>query len=283
MALNTATDSPSADTLTQYFSDIENYPVLTREEEVEIARRAQAGDPEARDKLICHNLRLVISIAKKYRNQGVSFADLIQEGNLGLMEAVKRFDPEKGFRFSTYATWWIRRTVSEAVKLKSRSMHVSQHVADLIGKLWQEVAEGEKVDGETPSTEELAERLGTTVENVKLAQRASQSPVSLEMRVGDNEDTELKDLLESMLDDNPLDMTVRDEIYQQLKHALVGVDQRTRVILKLRFGLDDSAAFTYREIGDVFDISRQRVRQVTMAALKKLNAVFEAHGLDAVS
>jgi RNA polymerase primary sigma factor len=255
-----------------YFDEIARVPLLTKDEEVELAKRIEAGDEEAKKKLAEANLRLVVSIAKKYRGCGLPFLDLIQEGNLGLMKAVEKFDWRKGYKFSTYATWWIRQAILRAITNRSRTIRVPTHINELIRKIHEAERQHIKEHGSGPTVEELAEELETTVDNIVKAKRAAQYTASLDTPIGyDEEGAVLGDLIEDEDAVSPTRETFRELLIQEIRKALKErLTPRERRVLELRYGLDGNLPKTLDDVGEIFGISRERVRQIQKEALEKL-------------
>lgn len=256
-----------------YFDEIGERPLLTREEEVELAQRIEEGDEEAKEELAVANLRLVISIAKKYRNFGLSFLDLIQEGNVGLMKAVEKFDWRKGYKFSTYATWWIRQAILRAITNRSRTIRVPAHMSELIREINKVERKYIQEHGEEPGAEDLAEELDVTPEKVRHAKKTAQRTTSLDKPLND-EGTETNVLGDIMPDNNlpnPEEESLQSLLKDQLKQLLHEVlTDRERRVVQLRYGLEDYHPRTLNEVGKVFGISRERVRQIQKQAINKL-------------
>jgi len=234
-----------------YFGEISRVPLLTREDEVRLAKRIEAGDKQAKEELAEANLRLVVSIAKKYRGCGLPFLDLIQEGNLGLMKAIEKFDYTRGYKFSTYATWWIRQAILRAITNRSRTIRVPTHINELIRKIYQVERTHLKETGELPSLEELADELDTTLENVVKAKKTAQSLTSLDMPIGyDDDGSVLGDFIEDATVESPERETFEHLLVQELKRALEErLTERERKILELRYGLNDYQPKTLDEVG----------------------------------
>jgi len=264
----TRSDNP----IRTYFGEISRVPLLTREDEVRLAKRIEAGDKHAKEELAEANLRLVVSIAKKYRGCGLPFLDLIQEGNLGLMKAIEKFDYTRGYKFSTYATWWIRQAILRAITNRSRTIRVPTHINELIRKIYQVERTHLKESGELPTLEELADELDTTLENVVKAKKTAQSLTSLDMPIGyDDDGSVLGDFIEDATVESPERETFEHLLVQELGRALEErLTDRERKILELRYGLNDYQPKTLDEVGEVFGISRERVRQIQKEALSKL-------------
>jgi len=255
-----------------YFGEISRVPLLTREDEVRLSKRIETGDQRAREELAEANLRLVVSIAKKYRGCGLPFLDLIQEGNLGLMKAIEKFDYTKGYKFSTYATWWIRQAILRAITNRSRTIRVPTHINELIRKIYQVERSYLKEHGEMPTPEKLALELETTVENIIKAKKTAQSMTSLDMPIGHDDDgSVLGDFIEDGSVESPERETFEHLLVQELVKALdERLTDREKRILELRYGLNDYQPKTLDEVGVEFGISRERVRQIQKEALTKL-------------
>jgi RNA polymerase primary sigma factor len=264
--------SRSDNPIRTYFGEISRVPLLTREDEVRLAKRIESGDARAREELAEANLRLVVSVAKKYRGCGLPFLDLIQEGNLGLMKAIEKFDYTKGYKFSTYATWWIRQAILRAITNRSRTIRVPTHINELIRKIYQVERNSLKETGELPTPESLAKSLETTVENIIKAKKTAQSMTSLDMPIGyDDDGSVLGDFIEDATVESPERETFEHLLVQELERALdERLTDREKKILELRYGLNDYQPKTLDEVGDVFGISRERVRQIQKEALAKL-------------
>jgi RNA polymerase primary sigma factor len=264
--------SRSDNPIRTYFGEISRVPLLTREDEVRLAKRIEGGDKQAKEELAEANLRLVVSIAKKYRGCGLPFLDLIQEGNLGLMKAIEKFDYTKGYKFSTYATWWIRQAILRAITNRSRTIRVPTHINELIRKIYQVERSYLKETGELPTPENLAQELETTVENIIKAKKTAQSMTSLDMPIGyDDDGSVLGDFIEDATVESPERETFEHLLVQELERALEErLSDREKRILELRYGLNDYQPKTLDEVGVVFGISRERVRQIQKEALAKL-------------
>jgi len=265
-----------------YFGEISRVPLLTRADEVALAKRIEAGDKRAKEELAEANLRLVVSIAKKYRGCGLPFLDLIQEGNLGLMKAIEKFDYTKGFKFSTYATWWIRQAILRAITNRSRTIRVPTHINELIRKIYQLERSHLKETGEMPSSENMAVELETTEENIIKAKKTAQSMTSLDMPIGyDDDGSVLGDFIEDRSVDSPERETFDHLLVQELEQALnERLTDREKRILELRYGLNDYQPRTLDEVGVEFGISRERVRQIQKEALAKLQDSGLKHRLE---
>ncbi len=257
----------------RYFDEVEAGPLLSREEEKELAKRIEQGDEEAREKLASANLRLVISIAKKYRGYGLDFLDIIQEGNIGLMKAIDKFDWRKGYKFSTYATWWIRQSILKALNNESRTVRVPSHVTSLNRKIDSFINDYKEEHGEKPSTDQIADELDVDKAKVRKARRAKKESVSLDkpLREDEGESEALGDVLADENTPQPEKEAFGDMLEDRLKGLLnKALSDREKQILKLRYGLEDYQPLTLEEVGDVFDISRERVRQLQDRAIDKL-------------
>ena len=258
------------DPVRMYLKEIGKVPLLSAEEEIELAKRMEEGDEEAKKKLAEANLRLVVSIAKRYVGRGMLFLDLIQEGNLGLIKAVEKFDYGKGFKFSTYATWWIRQAITRAIADQARTIRIPVHMVETINKLIRVQRQLLQELGREPSPEETAEVMGIPVERVREIHKISQEPVSLETPIGEEEDSHLGDFIQ---DDNvpvPAEAAAFTLLKEQLVEVLGTLTEREQTVLRLRFGLDDGRARTLEEVGKEFNVTRERIRQIEAKALRKL-------------
>ena len=258
------------DPVKMYLKDIGKVPLLSAEEETELARRMQEGDEEAKKLLSEANLRLVVSIAKRYVGRGMLFLDLIQEGNLGLIKAVEKFDYQKGFKFSTYATWWIRQAITRAIADQARTIRIPVHMVETINKLIRVSRQLLQELGREPLPEEIAEELDMPVERVREILKISQEPVSLETPIGEEEDSHLGDFIQ---DDNvpvPAEAAASTLLKEQLVEVLGTLTDREQKVLRLRFGMDDGRARTLEEVGKEFNVTRERIRQIEAKALRKL-------------
>ena len=261
---------PTDDPVRMYLKEIGKVSLLTAEEERELAIRMQNGDEEAKNKLCESNLRLVVSIAKRYLNRGLTFLDLIQEGNLGLIKAVDKFDYTKGFKFSTYATWWIRQAITRSIADQARTIRIPVHMVETINKLIRIQRQLLQEYGREPTAEEIAKEMGITVEKVREIKKISQDPVSLETPIGEEEDSHLGDFIK---DDNvpvPADAATFTLLKEQLEEVLGTLTEREQKVLTLRFGLEDGRARTLEEVGKEFNVTRERIRQIEAKALRKL-------------
>ena len=258
------------DPVRMYLKEIGKVPLLSADEEVILAKRIQDGDAEAKQRLEEANLRLVVSIAKRYVGRGMQFLDLIQEGNLGLIKAAEKFDYEKGFKFSTYATWWIRQAITRAIADQARTIRVPVHMVENINKLTRAKRELVQKYGREPSPEELAEYMEISVERVMEIQKISQEPVSLETPVGEEDDSHLGDFVQDDHMPVPEDMATQQALKAQIAEALGTLSERERKVLELRFGLLDGKTRTLEEVGAEFKVTRERIRQIEAKALRKL-------------
>lgn len=258
------------DPVRMYLKEIGKVPLLTADEEKELAMQMEAGDMEAKKRLAEANLRLVVSIAKRYVGRGMLFLDLIQEGNLGLIKAVEKFDYRKGYKFSTYATWWIRQAITRAIADQARTIRIPVHMVETINKLIRVQRQLLQELGREPYPEEIAEKMSLPVERVREIQKISQEPVSLETPIGEEEDSHLGDFIQ---DDNvpvPAEAAAFTLLKEQLVEVLATLTDREQKVLRLRFGLDDGRARTLEEVGKEFDVTRERIRQIEAKALRKL-------------
>lgn len=258
------------DPVRMYLKEIGKVSLLTADEEVELAKRIEAGDEEAKKKLTEANLRLVVSIAKRYTSRGMLFLDLIQEGNLGLMKAVEKFDYTKGYKFSTYATWWIRQSITRAIADQGRTIRIPVHMVETINKVVKVQRQLVQKLGREPSANEVADAAGMTVEKVREIMKLSQEPVSLEKPIGDEEDSHLGDFIEDENSVSPPDAAANAFLREQIDEVLETLTERERKVLRLRFGLDDGKARTLEEVGKEFHVTRERIRQIEAKAIRKL-------------
>ena len=258
------------DPVRMYLKEIGKVPLLSAEEEIELAKRMAEGDEDAKKRLAEANLRLVVSIAKRYVGRGMLFLDLIQEGNLGLIKAVEKFDYHKGFKFSTYATWWIRQAITRAIADQARTIRIPVHMVETINKLIRVSRQLLQELGREPLPEEIAEELDMPVERVREILKISQEPVSLETPIGEEEDSHLGDFIQ---DDNvpvPAEAAAATLLKEQLGEVLDTLTDREQKVLRLRFGMNDGRARTLEEVGKEFDVTRERIRQIEAKALRKL-------------
>ncbi|HEY0414876.1 MAG TPA: sigma-70 family RNA polymerase sigma factor [Gaiellaceae bacterium] len=269
----------SADSLQLFLKDVGRVDLLTAAQEVELAKRIESGDHRAKQEMVEANLRLVVSIAKRYRNQGLPFLDLIQEGTIGLVRAAEKFDWRKGYKFSTYATWWIRQAVARALADKARTIRMPVHVVEKLNKIMRTERKLRAERGREPTDEEIAEDLDMTVEEVESIRRTSQTPVSLEKPVGDEEESEFGQFIEDKhtpLPDEAADTSFRA---QALARCLDALSHRERRVLELRYGLNGEQPRTLDEVGRTFQVTRERIRQIENQGLKKLRALAESNTL----
>ena len=258
------------DPVRMYLKEIGKVPLLSAEEEVELAKRMEAGDEFAKKKLCEANLRLVVSIAKKYVGRGMLFLDLIQEGNLGLIKAVDKFDYTKGYKFSTYATWWIRQAITRSIADQARTIRIPVHMVETINKLIRVQRQLLQENGREPTPDEIAEEMGITVEKVREIHKIAQEPVSLETPIGEEEDSHLGDFIPDEDAPAPAEAAAFSMLKEQLVEVLNTLTEREQKVLKLRFGLEDGRARTLEEVGKEFDVTRERIRQIEAKALRKL-------------
>ncbi|HEX6970877.1 MAG TPA: RNA polymerase sigma factor RpoD [Limnochordia bacterium] len=258
------------DPVRMYLKEIGRVPLLTAEEEVELAKRIEQGDETARRRLVEANLRLVVSIAKRYVGRGMLLLDLIQEGNLGLIKAVEKFDYRKGFKFSTYATWWIRQAITRAIADQARTIRIPVHMVETINKLIRVERQLVQELGRQPTPEEIAEQMEIPVERVREIQKISQEPVSLETPIGEEEDSHLGDFIPDDEAPAPAEAASFRMLKEQLEDVLDTLTSREERVLRLRFGLHDGRPRTLEEVGQVFGVTRERIRQIEAKALRKL-------------
>ncbi len=258
------------DPVRMYLKEIGKIPLLTAEEEVILAKRMEIGDEDAKRELAEANLRLVVSIAKRYVGRGMLFLDLIQEGNLGLMKAVEKFDYTKGYKFSTYATWWIRQAITRAIADQARTIRIPVHMVETINKLVRVQRQLVQELGRDPIPEEIAKEMNMEVEKVRDIMKIAQEPVSLETPIGEEEDSHLGDFIEDDQVQAPAEVATYIMLREQLLEVLETLTPREQKVLRLRFGLDDGRARTLEEVGKEFDVTRERIRQIEAKALRKL-------------
>ncbi len=258
------------DPVRMYLKEIGRVPLLTAEEEVALAKRMEQGDEEAQKRLAEANLRLVVSIAKRYVGRGMLFLDLIQEGNLGLIKAVEKFDYNKGYKFSTYATWWIRQAITRAIADQARTIRIPVHMVETINKLIRVSRQLLQQLGREPTPEEIAKEMDISVERVREIMKIAQEPVSLETPIGEEEDSHLGDFIEDQEAPAPADAASFMLLKEQLEEVLDTLTPREEKVLRLRFGLDDGRARTLEEVGQNFGVTRERIRQIEAKALRKL-------------
>jgi len=258
------------DPVRMYLKEIGRVPLLTAEQEVDLAKRMAAGDMEAQKRLAEANLRLVVSIAKRYVGRGMLFLDLIQEGNLGLIKAVEKFDYTKGYKFSTYATWWIRQAITRAIADQARTIRIPVHMVETINKLIRVSRQLLQQLGREPKPEEIAKEMDISVDRVREIMKIAQEPVSLETPIGEEEDSHLGDFIEDQDALAPADAASFMLLKEQLEEVLDTLTEREEKVLRLRFGLDDGRARTLEEVGQNFGVTRERIRQIEAKALRKL-------------
>ena len=263
---NIAVDDP----VRMYLKEIGKVPLLTAQEEIDLAKRMEQGDEYAKQKLCEANLRLVVSIAKKYVGRGMLFLDLIQEGNLGLIKAVDKFDWTKGYKFSTYATWWIRQAITRSIADQARTIRIPVHMVETINKLIRVSRQLLQEQGREPTPDEIAAEMGISVEKVREILKIAQEPVSLETPIGEEEDSHLGDLIPDDDAPAPAEAAAFSMLKEQLVDVLGTLTEREQKVLKLRFGLEDGRARTLEEVGKKFDVTRERIRQIEAKALRKL-------------
>ena len=258
------------DPVRMYLKEIGKVPLLSADEEIELAKRMEQGDEEAKKRLCEANLRLVVSIAKRYVGRGMLFLDLIQEGNLGLIKAVDKFDYTKGYKFSTYATWWIGQAITRSIADQARTIRIPVHMVETINKLIRVSRQLLQTYGREPSPEEIAEEMGISVDKVREIQKIAQEPVSLETPIGEEEDSHLGDFIPDEDVPAPAEAAAFSMLKEQLVEVLDTLTEREQKVLKLRFGLDDGRARTLEEVGKEFNVTRERIRQIEAKALRKL-------------
>ena len=258
------------DPVRMYLKEIGKVPLLTADEEIELAKRMEKGDEEAKKRLCEANLRLVVSIAKRYVGRGMLFLDLIQEGNLGLIKAVDKFDYTKGYKFSTYATWWIRQAITRSIADQARTIRIPVHMVETINKLIRVSRQLLQTYGREPTPEEIAQEMGLSVDKVREIQKIAQEPVSLETPIGEEEDSHLGDFIPDEDVPAPAEAAAFSMLKEQLVEVLDTLTEREQKVLKLRFGLEDGRARTLEEVGKEFEVTRERIRQIEAKALRKL-------------
>jgi len=273
------TVEPSLDSLRLYLREIGKVPLLTADQEVYLAKRIERGDMAAKTQMIEANLRLVVSIAKAYLGRGLSFLDLIQEGTLGLIRAVEKFDNRKGYKFSTYATWWIRQAVTRAIADKARTIRIPVHMVEKLNKVVHIERQLVQRLGREPRPDEIGAELEITTEEVREILRMSQLPVSLEKPIGEEEESELGDFVQDESAESPFDTATLSLRREDIEHALSALPERERQVIELRFGLSGSQPCTLEEVGRAFGVTRERIRQIENNTLKKLESLPEAQGL----
>ena len=263
--------STTQDPVKMYLKDIGKVPLLSAEEEIELAKRMEAGDEMAKKKLAESNLRLVVSIAKRYVGRGMLFLDLIQEGNLGLLKAVEKFDYRKGYKFSTYATWWIRQAITRAIADQARTIRIPVHMVETINKVTRVSRELLQKLGREPLPEEVGEVMGLPKERVQEIMKIAQEPVSLETPIGEEEDSHLGDFIQDESIPTPVEATNQTLLHEQLDEVVSTLTEREQRVIKLRFGWDDGRPRTLEEVGKEFNVTRERIRQIEAKALRKLS------------
>ena len=263
-------DIPLTDPVRMYLREIGKVPLLEPEEEVALAKQVEAGSEVAKQKIIDANLRLVVSIAKKYIGRGMLFLDLIQEGNLGLIRAVEKFDYRKGFKFSTYATWWIRQAITRAIAYQARTIRVPVHMVETINKMVRVSRQLVQKLGREPSDEEIAAEMEIEASKVEEIRRIAQLPVSLETPIGEEEDSQLGDFIEDRDLPSPEESAASHLLHEQIDEMLEALSEREREVLQYRFGLEDGRSYTLEEVGKRFGVTRERIRQIEAKALRKL-------------
>ncbi len=268
--LNVLATVMSDDPVKQYLKEIGDYPLLTIEEEIELAKRIQKGDEKAKLSLADSNLRLVVSIAKRYVGRGLSFLDLIQEGNLGLLKAVEKFDHEKGYKFSTYATWWIRQAITRAIADQSRTIRIPVHMSEVINKTYRVSRMLTQELGREPSEQEIADVMGLPTEKVREILKVSADPISLDSPIGEEDDSHLGDFIKDERIMGPEEAAAYSMLQDQIAKLLETLTEREQRVLTLRFGLQDGRSRTLEEVGREFKVTRERIRQIEAKALRKL-------------
>ncbi|HCG62363.1 MAG TPA: RNA polymerase sigma factor RpoD [Sphaerochaeta sp.] len=269
-SLSKLEDTEVNDPVRMYLKEIGRIPLLKREEEISLAQKVERGDKRAKDMLTKSNLRLVVSIAKNNMGRGMSFLDLIQEGNKGLIRAVEKYDWTKGFKFSTYATWWIRQAITRSISDQARTIRVPVHMIEQINKVVRESRMLMQTYGREPTDEEIAEKLGWTAMKVKAVKNVAREPISLETPVGEEEDSLLSDFIEDKDVENPATQTAFTLLQEQLQEVLETLPPREQEVLKMRFGLEDGYSLTLEEVGLYFEVTRERIRQIEAKALRRL-------------
>ena len=266
-------DAMADDSVRMYLREIGDVPLLTQEEELELAQRAVKGDKKAKDKLAESNMRLVVSIAKRYSGRGLDFLDLIQEGNTGLLRAVEKFDPEKGFKFSTYATWWIRQAITRAIADQARTIRIPVHMVETINKVMRTTRKLTQDLNREPTNAEVAEAMGMDVDKIEYVMRIKQDIASLDASVGrdgDDDESVLGDFIEDSERDSPEEATANQILKEQIAEILTTLSEREQKIIRLRFGIGGGRSHTLEEVGNEFSVTRERIRQIEAKALAKL-------------
>jgi RNA polymerase primary sigma factor len=273
------TVEPSLDSLRLYLRSIGRVELLTADQEVMLARRIERGDMDAKQQMIEANLRLVVSIAKSYLGRGLTFLDLIQEGSMGLIRAVEKFDYRRGYKFSTYATWWIRQAVTRAIADKGRTIRIPVHMVEKLNKVVHVERQLVQQLGREPTPEEIANELETSVREVRDVLRMAQQPISLEKPIGEEEESELGDFVEDQTAESPFELAAERLRRENLRRALAALPEREREVIEMRFGLTGERPYTLEEVGRAFNVTRERIRQIENHTLKKLEALPEAQRL----
>ena len=273
------TVEPSLDSLRLYLRSIGRVSLLTAEQEVLLARRIERGDMLAKQQMIEANLRLVVSIAKSYLGRGLTFLDLIQEGSMGLIRAVEKFDYRRGYKFSTYATWWIRQAVTRAIADKGRTIRIPVHMVEKLNKVVHVERQLVQQLGREPTPDEIAAELETTVREVRDVLRMAQQPISLEKPIGEEDESELGDFVEDQTAESPFELAAEHLRRENLRRALAALPEREREVIEMRFGLTGERPYTLEEVGRAFNVTRERIRQIENHTLKKLEALPEAQRL----
>ena len=268
--LSNSKDVKISDPVRMYLKEIGRINLLTSDEEFEYAQLAEQGDEYAKKMLAESNLRLVVSIAKRYVGRGMLFLDLIQEGNIGLMKAVDKFDPSKGYKFSTYATWWIRQAITRAIADQARTIRIPVHMVETINKLARVQRQLTQELNREPTEEEIAKKVGISVDKVREVYKISQDPVSLETPIGEEDDSHLGDFIKDERTMSPEEYATIEMLKEELSGVLLTLTEREEKVLRLRFGLDDGQCRTLEEVGQVFNVTRERIRQIEAKALRKL-------------
>jgi RNA polymerase primary sigma factor len=258
------------DSVKLYLQQLTKLSLATHDQEKEFAKRILEGDHEAREALVTANLRLVVSIAKKYTNRGLLFLDLIQEGNLGLLRSIEKFDYTMGYKFSTYSTWWIRQAITRAIAEQSRVIRIPVHIMELVNKVRRQISNFVQQNGREPTTEELAKKTDLPIEKIKEIQKLTQEPVSLEVSVGEKEDTVLENYISNEGAVSPEEAVIDNLLRDQIAKVLKTLSEREQTVIKLRFGLEDGIPRSLEEIGRIMGVTRERVRQIEEKSLKKL-------------